>query len=358
VNIVKATRRYEEWLAHHTALVKPDLRLKHEYMAQSAFPFLRATFYRWMQVLPQVCPGLAKAPQVLAVGDLHVENLGTWRDTEGRLVWGVNDFDEAASLPYTNDLVRLAASAVLAIAEGHLSLKVKDACAAITEGYQKSLLAGGQPFVLEEEHVWLRQMATNELRDPVHFWKKMDSLPSASGKIPAGARKALMRLMPERGLHYRIVSRIAGLGSLGHVRLVAVGECRGGRIAREAKAMAPSAVYWAAGAGSRKMMYEAVIRQAVRDPDPFVQSHGPWLVRRLSPHCCRIELSVLPKDRDELRLLTAMGWETANIHLGSRKQVKKIRLHLEKLKPGWLYSAAKDMAQAVEEDQRVWSKSG
>ena len=28
------------------------------------------------------------APQVLSVGDLHLENFGTWRDADGRLVWG------------------------------------------------------------------------------------------------------------------------------------------------------------------------------------------------------------------------------------------------------------------------------
>ena len=48
---------------------------------------------------------------VLAIGDLHLENFGTWRDAEGRLVWGINDFDEAWALPYTNDLIRLATSA-------------------------------------------------------------------------------------------------------------------------------------------------------------------------------------------------------------------------------------------------------
>src|SRR5712664_3250736 len=105
-------------------------------MAEAAFPFLRATFYRWMQIWPEVCPDLAKAPQVLGIGDLHVENFGTWRDAEGRLVWGVNDFDEAAAVPYTNDLVRLAASALLAIEGGHLSLKAKDACAVILDGYR------------------------------------------------------------------------------------------------------------------------------------------------------------------------------------------------------------------------------
>ena len=169
-------------------------------MRESAFPFLRATFYRWMQVWPEVCPDLVKAPHVLGVGDLHVENFGTWRDVEGRLVWGVNDFDEAAMLPYTNDLVRLAASALLAIGEGHLSLKAKDACAVILDAYRKSLAERGLPFVLEEEHGWLRQIALSELRNPVLFWQKMESLPRFKGEIPASAHDALEHLLPEKGL--------------------------------------------------------------------------------------------------------------------------------------------------------------
>ena len=51
---------------------------------------------------------------LLAVGDLHVENFGVWRDSRQRLVWGVNDFDDACELPFTSDLVRLATSAMLA----------------------------------------------------------------------------------------------------------------------------------------------------------------------------------------------------------------------------------------------------
>jgi len=86
VNIVKSTRKYETWLASHTPIVKADLRLKHQRMGESAFPFLRATFYRWMQIWPELCPDLVKAPHVLGVGDLHVENFGTWRDADGRLL--------------------------------------------------------------------------------------------------------------------------------------------------------------------------------------------------------------------------------------------------------------------------------
>jgi uncharacterized protein (DUF2252 family) len=357
VNIVKSTHRYETWLGVHTPIVKADLRLKHQRMAEAAFPFLRATFYRWMQIWPEVCPNLTKAPRVLAVGDLHVENFGTWRDVEGRLVWGVNDFDEAAELPYTNDLVRLASSALLAIEGGHLSLKAKDACGAVLEGYRKSLAEHGNPFVLEEEHRWLRQIALSELRDPVLFWKKMESLPRVRVEIPVSARDALEHLLPEHGLDYRVVSRVAGLGSLGRIRLVALAQCNGGRIAREAKALVPSSVYWAHGTDQPELMYQVIINRAVRSPDPFVQMRGRWIVRRLSPHCCRIELSVLPRGREELRLLFAMGWETANIHLGSRSAVKQVRQHLDRLKPDWLLISARSMADSVTRDWRAWKKS-
>lgn len=358
MNIVKATRRYEDWLGRHTRLLKPDVLLKHQRMAEALFPFFRATFYRWMQIWPEVCPELDKAPRVLAVGDLHVENFGTWRDIEGRLVWGINDFDEAAILPYTIDLVRLASSALLAIAEGHLALKPKDACASILEGYKQSLAAHGRPFVLEEENNWLRHMATGALRDPIHFWQKMESLPRIIGEIPASAKEALEHLMPERGLTYRTVRRVAGLGSLGHIRVVAIAPCHGAKIAREAKALAPSSVYWANGDNSpAEILYHAIISRSVRCPDPFVQLRGHWIIRRLSPACSRIELSVLPDNRDELRLIYAMGWETANIHMGTVDAHQYIRRHLSRLKPSWLFAAAQDMEKAVTRDWRAWRKS-
>jgi hypothetical protein len=358
MNIVKATNRYETWLARHTRLVKPDIRLKHQRMADSPFPFFRATFYRWMQLWPEVCPDLAKAPRVLAVGDLHVENFGTWRDIEGRLVWGINDFDEAGTLPYTIDLVRLATSALLASEEGHLRLQTKDACAALLDGYHECLVESGRPFVLEAEHRWLRQIATNELRDPVHFWAKMDALPKIPGKLPRKLRESLDRLMPEPGLEYRTVRRVAGLGSLGHIRVVAIAECHGGRIAREAKALTPSAIQWASEKkASGKILYQTILDRSVRDPDPFVRLHGSWVIRRLAPFCSRIELAVLPSNRDEIRLLFAMGWETANIHLGTRDARKNVSRHLDRLKPVELLSAAKDMAKAVTRDWRAWREA-
>jgi hypothetical protein len=46
MNVVKATRLFEQWLGHRTDLVHKDLRLKHTNMKAAVFPFLRATFYR------------------------------------------------------------------------------------------------------------------------------------------------------------------------------------------------------------------------------------------------------------------------------------------------------------------------
>src|SRR5882672_10016625 len=77
--VIEATFEFEKWLGAQLPIIKQDLRLKHQFMADAAFPFFRATFYRWLQLWPEVCADLAKAPKVLAVGDLHIENFGTWR---------------------------------------------------------------------------------------------------------------------------------------------------------------------------------------------------------------------------------------------------------------------------------------
>ena len=140
MNFVKSNQEYEAWLKTTLEIVPADLKEKHTLMAQDVFSFLRATFFRWCQLFPEVCPEFDKAPQTLAVGDLHVENFGTWRDAEARLVWGINDFDEVATMPFSIDLVRLATSAHLAINAGHLGLEHKEACLAIAQGYKEGLL--------------------------------------------------------------------------------------------------------------------------------------------------------------------------------------------------------------------------
>lgn len=356
--IAEATRSYERWLGERLRLRRDDLAFKHQQMAADTFSFLRATFYRWSQLWQEEVPELGDAPRVLAVGDLHVENYGTWRDAEGRLVWGVNDFDEATNLPYTFDLVRLATSAGLAAAEGHLTINLKEACAAILSGYSASLNAGGRPMVLAENDRWLRKIATGRLRDPVVFWAQMSRLPTARRPLPAKVQEVLLERLPDGADQVRFARRRSGLGSLGRERLVALATWRGGSIAHEAKALAPSAWDWAQSShASGRIHYLEAIAHAVRCPDPMVEVNEGWLVRRLAPDCSRIELASLPKRRDEARLLKSMGWEAANIHLGTRGAVRSIGIDLARRKQGWLRDAATRMGRRLRQDWKDWRAS-
>jgi hypothetical protein len=74
----------------------------------------------------------------------------------------------------------------------------------------------------------------------------------------------------------------------------------------------------------------------------------------LAPDCSRIELSSLPKERDEARLLYDMGWETANMHFGSPKAIAKVRRDLASRRGRWLHKAAKAMFKATLKDWETW----
>jgi hypothetical protein len=78
----------------------------------------------------------------------------------------------------------------------------------------------------------------------------------------------------------------------------------------------------------------------------------------LGPYCSRIELAVLRAPGQELRLLHAMGWETANIHLGTKTARKAVLRHVKKQKAKWLQTAVREMLEAVREDWEVWKKDG
>jgi hypothetical protein len=356
MDIFTATKSYEAWISAQTPLIPQDVKLKHREMREEAFAFLRATYYRWAQMLPKACPKLAHDPAALAVGDLHVENFGTWRDSDGRLIWGVNDFDECHELPFSHDLVRLAVSAFLAIDAGDLGLTHGAAASAIMDGYNASLRLGGKPFVLVDRSSALRTMARDRLNNPERFWEKMLAHPPIRTPIPASALRAIRGLLPERHLPLKFLHRIAGLGSLGKQRYTGIGHWRGGPIVREAKVLTISASHWAEGnKRGGKIRYEEILRHSVRCPDPKVEVCGTWLVRRLSPDCFRIRLAILPKKRDEQELLYSMGWETANIHLGS--VAPGILLRNLKTKPkDWLCDAAKIMLDETLADWKAWRK--
>ena len=354
-SIFEATADFERWLSAQLPIIKPDIALKHLHMAEAPFPFFRATFYRWLQLWPLVCHELSSAPKVLAVGDLHIENFGTWRDIEGRLIWGVNDLDEVFPASYAIDLVRLTTSSYLAILGEHLCMARREASEAIEEGYRDAISAGGKPFVLAEDHQWLRLLATSKLRDPVHFWEKLTHLPPFTAKPPEEVRQLLDESLPS-GSIYRLKKRIAGLGSLGHPRILALSSFHDSFIAREAKAIRPSASVWHNRSASKELYGARLAGKCIRVPDPYIRFHDRWLVRRLAPDCSRIELASLPADRDEARLLYYMGWETANMHFGSPQAITAIKKDLAARRGKWLHKASKAMCKATLKDWADWKR--
>ncbi|MDQ1030012.1 uncharacterized protein (DUF2252 family) [Streptomyces umbrinus] len=100
-------------------------RVKFRKMAASAFAFYRGTAGLFYHDLEQENAGRGggrilsgpyldeRTSRVWIHGDLHAENFGTYMDAQGRLIFNVNDFDEAYVGPFTWDLKRLAASVAL-----------------------------------------------------------------------------------------------------------------------------------------------------------------------------------------------------------------------------------------------------
>jgi hypothetical protein len=358
MNIIESSREYEKWLAKQTNVITADIRRKHAFMAQGVFPFFRATFYRWLQVWPEVDKHMSQAPKVLGVGDLHVENFGTWRDAEGRLAWGVNDFDEAWMFPYTLDLARLATSVLLAKDAEHLEERPKSVTDALLEGYRDGMKDGGKPFVLAEGQDWLRAIASQQLKDPNRYWERLTSWPQVKlSDLPDLAKERMVDMLPPHCDKPFFVARQAGLGSRGHQRYVAIAHWHSGWVAREAKALVPSAAAWIAGTGRDRIYYNSILKQAVRDHDPYFHVHEHWLVRRLAPDCTKIPITDLPTHRDEHTLLYCMGFEVANIHLGTQGAQKTIVKDLGKRKGRWLFDDAREMRKAIRKDFAEWQKA-
>ena len=350
-SILYSSQAYEDWLREQLRgeIVEKDLERKHAKMRNSAFAFLRASYWRWAETALVICPELATAPALLAVGDIHLENFGTWRDIDGRLIWGVNDFDEAAEMPYALDLLRLATSALVAEAR----LAAEDACAAILAGYRQGL-DNPMPVVLERDRAWLRELVVVPEKERAKFWKKIEA--ATLEPAPERYRKVLAEAMPEPSLEVKTARRVAGAGSLGRPRWVGrLDNWRGGPVVREAKALLVSSWYRVHGPGTGKISCAAMAGARHRAPDPWYAVRDDIVVRRLSPNNRKIEAEDEAFAEVSVAMLEVMGLELANVHLGSR-EASPITADLADRKQGWLAGLAKKMAKATTADYREFCR--
>ncbi|MFC0680965.1 DUF2252 domain-containing protein [Lysobacter korlensis] len=150
------TDAFSDLAAHDPAA----FRRRYRAMAADPFAFYRGTaclFYadirdrkdRWAD---------ERSSRVWIQGDLHVENFGTYMNSDGVLVFDVNDYDEAYLGHFTWDLLRLAAS--LAVMGWTKAMPDED-ITELTRIYLRAYLDQVHTFVdSDRDHQWSLRLDT------------------------------------------------------------------------------------------------------------------------------------------------------------------------------------------------------
>ncbi len=227
----------------------PDLlALKYAAMAASPFAFYRGSCQLFTDAWPSRTP-LNDAPAIWSCGDLHFENLGCYKGDNRLVYFDLNDFDEAALLPVSWDLVRFTASVFVGAPSLRVSAGDATTLANLYLDSFAAALAWGKARWVE------RETATGmarELLDVVRERKRktllgertkekggrrrirvdgVKALASPSGDI-ARVTKVVERLGAQLGKKkfYRVLDvarRVAGCGSLGLSRWIVLVEGKG-----------------------------------------------------------------------------------------------------------------------------------
>ncbi|HTR12019.1 MAG TPA: DUF2252 family protein [Roseiarcus sp.] len=291
-----------------------------------------------------------------SVGDAHAGNFGLWRDAQTRLVWGVNDFDEAARLLWPLDLVRLAASVLAAVEAADAS----EVAGAVLEGYLSGL-SDPRAIVIERktDFLWLRDAFISNDDERQKFWKKLDKAKAADCD-PAALETPLLTAFG-RTSDVLVARRQAGVGSLRRPRFTASGVVNSGPFAAEIKAALPSC--WRDGREAG--LAQSMAHGPARSPDPALRYDDsatvPFVIRRLAPNYRKLEFGELePKlsGRHRRALLGAMGMELASLHVAKAGDERDaIMGELSKLPERWLSRAASRVADWTVDEWRGFGKS-
>lgn len=355
-DVVGFTAGYEDWLAGRIPLVPADLAAKHAEMTGSVLRFLRGTYYLWLRRVADLVPRLLDRPAVPLVGDLHVENFGTWRDRDGVRRWGVNDLDELALGGYPLDLVRLATSAALVPG---LTLSTRTLCALLLEKWHTATPAAATALDVEGSG-HLRALVPDPQPSHRYYAALRGGAVADASSLPAPVRAAVTGTVAG-GWRPTWHTRRAGTGSLGHPRMVAVGRDPTGEWqAREAKLLGPLTVDWLRTGdparswprGSRQL-YPSVVA-SLRGPYPAARVAG-WQVRRLAPDVQRIELPGLVA-HDVERVVRSMAQSIVDVHGTEPAALAAARVDSEGLPGDWLEDAVGTMVADTRACHHRWSR--
>ncbi len=132
------------------------LPIRYGRMLASPFAFLRGSAVVMAADLAST-PNIGE--RVILCGDAHLSNFGVFASPERRLIFDINDFDEAYPGPWEWDLKRLAASAVVAGREnGFKEKKCRSLAVDLTRKYAEAMGKFAQAHTLD---VWYYHVEAN-----------------------------------------------------------------------------------------------------------------------------------------------------------------------------------------------------
>ncbi|MFN0103788.1 MAG: DUF2252 domain-containing protein [Bryobacteraceae bacterium] len=216
------------------------LALKYKKMAGDALAFFRGTAHLFYEDWPADST-LRKAPAAWLCGDLHLENFGTYRADNRLTYFDCSDFDEGCLGPATWDVARLLVSVAIECEEREYKANATRAlCGRVVLAYAEEMRRGKPRWTEPETSTGI----IRELFDGLQFRtaqkflnsrtvleKRRRRIDLENGKALAASgkdREAVTAFFAKQ-TEFRCVDvarRIAGNGSLGVPRFVAVVEDR------------------------------------------------------------------------------------------------------------------------------------
>lgn len=390
------------------------LRQKIDRMIQGPFRFFRGTYHLFADDIaagrfdPWTTDNPFTTVEIPIVGDIHSENYGTYRAASGAIQYDINDYDESSVGTFGTDCKRAASSLFLAAYAARRSLpEATEICASFVATYVDALLAFARgknagKFGYDDRHpppsdalrhlletveqvtrshfiesvTRFRKGRRTFTRGPRLFDLKPEHLRQAR-RLLEGYRAAFAKELGEKDGFLEaldIAGRVAGCGSLGRLRYVALLEGEGSRKAHnvilEFKEALPSAYDVACGRkidrrGRAEQVTLAARRMQTRSNRFLgyaVDGHASFQVREIGPRDARLSWDQIAKikELDELgeiyaRLLAKAHAKADQATAGKGAGVRRIADSLKGREQVFIKRVtafALGYSEQVEEDQR------
>ncbi len=329
------------------------LALKYEAMRKDAFAFMRGTCHLFHEDWHRE-PVLDRTPLAWITGDLHLENLGSYKGDNRLAYFDLNDFDEATLAPVAHDLARFLTSVF--VGAKCLGLKERDARglasdflasynARLNDGkarWVERQTANGMVQALLEEATMLTRKRLLSIRTKMAGASRRLRLGRRALPVSASDRKKVIRIIRQFAKHQSnprfyavmdVARRVAGSASLGLERYVLLVRGRGlpdklalldlkQAIPPSLVTRAGSRIAWPSEASriTSIQRWAQAVSPALLHP---VRAGGrSYVLRELQPTQTRLSLESWNRTRAELEgLMITLGQVVAWSHLrsGGRK---------------------------------------